>query len=719
MVDTLNWDDTQPVSAPTPQSNQNVDTSDVPTWDNSQDVQSQYGTPSEVAKTAVEQGLSGATLGLSKVAETKLGITTPEAIAGREAANPVTSVTSNIGGAVAGLLGPEEILAPVKGAQLLGKGIEGALGAGKLAKVAAGVGEGALIGGVNQVTDDWSQNKSLDAEKIAASTGFGALLGGGGAGLFEGLSSITSKSPIVNKAVQNLYGASTGVEAATEGAPILEGAEASPVVDAPSVGVKGVQPTTYQDIIDRVKQASYMGNQVELPQKAQLLDSLSRIEMENPVHPLQLDSLDSQQARDVYNTSKEMPGEIGDALKGLEAVQKNELISKTELTINALSPGITPTTNAIEGGKAAIDAFSDQYQAEKNALKPVFEILKASPISGDALTNGISKMTDAVPGVAEMFDTTGADIQIKPYKTSWGIDKATYSAVKEATEALKDNPNDFKSLWNIRKGLDQHIDVMAQGQAPSEIRALKAAMMDYMQSEAEQASPDINVREAFKRYAINEQQRGVIEKAFGASVGSPEFGAISKIKPEMIGDKIFANSANVNAAKQILPKEQFGQILANWISEGKAAATDKGAFSSNKFGSFLRKNEAALQTAFSDNPEQLQRLNDLTKIMRILPDSPSINPSGTAKTLIQQLKKTNFHDMTWEGMLASIPKKILTEMEGISQRSQLNQALAGKASVDKGTKTLMEHVEKTTNKIEKGARAIFTGSSSQARKVQH
>jgi hypothetical protein len=132
-----------------------------------------YGTPIEMAKTAAEQALSGATLGGSKVAETKLFGVKPEDIKGREEENPVLSTVANIGGT---------------GAMLWGTGGLGALGEG--ASLAARVGvsavEGGLIGGINQATDDWSQDKALDAGKIIASTGIGAALGGLGAGAIEG-----------------------------------------------------------------------------------------------------------------------------------------------------------------------------------------------------------------------------------------------------------------------------------------------------------------------------------------------------------------------------------------------------------------------------------------------------------------------------------------------------------------------------------------------------
>jgi hypothetical protein len=176
------WESTQPIgSTAAPQS-----TGAVPTWESTVDP-SQFETPTQLAKTALEQAASGATLGLSKVFETKMLGVKPEDIAMREAINPGTAVTSNVAGTIAGLFGPEEALLPVKGVQLAGRAIEAGLGAGKLAKIAAPAVEGALFGGIQQATDDWSQNKALDAEKIAASAGIGALLGGGIAGGVEAL----------------------------------------------------------------------------------------------------------------------------------------------------------------------------------------------------------------------------------------------------------------------------------------------------------------------------------------------------------------------------------------------------------------------------------------------------------------------------------------------------------------------------------------------------
>lgn len=703
MVDTPNWDSLSSTPPSTPAPTVQPAQKQTPNWEDLQTHEERYGTASEIAKTALEQAISGATLGASKVAETHLFGVNPADIAGREETNPGTSMAANILG-TAGMI--------------YGTGGTGALaeGASAAAKIGMAGVEGATIGGANQITDDWSQNKPLDAQKIAASSGLGALLGLGGASIVEGIGG--SYQYVKGKFFPSAVTDAIKPLPTTGEAPLLRDTEISPelqnsiVADGPLPETKGIAPTTYQDIMDKVAQSKADGHAVALPQQAVLEDALSRVGMENPINPLQMDSLGSQQARSVYNTAKLIPGKIGQALNGLEAIQKNELVEKTLNAIENISPGIEPTENAIQGGKNAIDAFTDQYENENKALKPVFESLKNVPIQGDILPDAIQQMADAVPGVANMLDITGAELTIKPYRTLMGIDKSTYTAVAQAIKSLKDAPNDLGSLWKIRGGLDQNVDVMTQGKGPGEIRALKAALMDQMQT----ASGNPEIRDAFKRYAINQQQRSVIEHEFGASVGTPEFGAISKVVPEKILDKIFSNTATVNAAKSILPKKQFNKMLADWMAKTQASTVDNGAMSANKFGTFLKKNQSILEAAFADNPVLLQRLKDLTTIMRIIPDAQSGNPSGTASTLAHMLD-LKVHNMTWEGMLAAIPVKIINSLKNQLQLRELNQALQGKATANEVSQVLQRRVERTSSRIGSGIESIFKSSASQTRKT--
>ncbi len=656
-----------------------------------QDAEDVYGTPVQRAITTVEQTLSGATLGASKVFETKVLGVPPQDIEAREQTNKINSVLSNIFGT---------------GAMLTATGGLGGLaeGAGVGAKVGLGALEGAGIGGITQANDDWSQNKALDAQKIAASAGIGGLLGAAGTGLVEGIKAIKAKLSAIREQppmAEVAAGAASDATSAAESSPAP-----GPVVDIPAEERTGVQPTDLESMIQKIKDGKYAGTAMEMPQKAVLQGAISRIPMENPVNPLQMDSLTNQTARDTYQTFKEMPGEIGTTLTNYEALQKAELNAKTDAAIKEIAPGIEPTSDAAQGGKSVIDAFTDQYQKEQKEISTFFEKLKQLPYSGSLKKDTIESVLNSLPQQAGGIFKIAEDgsIGLKRYTTSLGIDRATYNAVEQIAESLNDDvPETFQKLWDIRKGIAQN---KVLGQADSELIGLKKGLMDQMQN----STGDNTIREMFKRYAINEQNRGVIERTFGASVGSPEFGALSKVKPELIGDKIFSNSANVTAAKNILGPDEFNKALANWISEARAAATDKGVFSSNKFGSFLRRNQDALKVAF-DKPEQLQRLQDINTISRILPDAASVNPSGTAKTLLRHLSGMKMHDMTWEGVLASVPQKILEKVTEMSDKMLVNKALAGQNARASAAQSLRDKVAASSDKIESGVNNLFKGVS--------
>ncbi len=142
-------------------------------FDELEDDRDKYGTGTELAKTAIEGALSGATLGFSDVAANELGISTPEARAGRRAANPITHGVTSLAGNL-GLVGATGGLGSIIEAPTVA------------ARIGLGAAETAGMAGIEAANDDWSQNKALDAQKIIAHAGIGALLGGVGHSVFEG-----------------------------------------------------------------------------------------------------------------------------------------------------------------------------------------------------------------------------------------------------------------------------------------------------------------------------------------------------------------------------------------------------------------------------------------------------------------------------------------------------------------------------------------------------
>lgn len=136
-----------------------------------------YGTPIEQAKTGVEALARGASFGASDLAETKMGISTPENIKGRMEENPVISTIGQMAGSIAPLAATGGASAPA----------EALLGAGTAAARVAAMGlEGAAFGAGNVVTDYALGDPNLNAQKILSEVGMGAALGMGLGALSKG-----------------------------------------------------------------------------------------------------------------------------------------------------------------------------------------------------------------------------------------------------------------------------------------------------------------------------------------------------------------------------------------------------------------------------------------------------------------------------------------------------------------------------------------------------
>lgn len=667
-----------------------------------------YGTPAQQAIAGIEGVARGATLGLSDVAERGLGISTPEAMAARQRENPWTSGLGTAAGAAG-------IGALTGGGSLVAEG----LGGGALAG-AVGLGaEGAVFGAGNAVSEAALGDGQLNGEKLLSHMGWGAALGGAAGSVFGKLGAFSK-------------GAEGAVDAA-ESAGAEAGALAEPVLKGIETAENAGPIKSFADLEARNAKAQATGKSFDLPQKSVLAEAAARLpDLENPALPQQIDALSSKSHLDAYKILRESDSQVGKAVQNYEGLQKAELVSKIDNSIEALHPESAPVVDAVKAGHRAVEAFTEQYEAEKNALKPMFEELKKVDLgsSVDHVHPIIDKFAEAVPGVARMFGygEDGLLNKVLPYDTKWGIDHDTYNAVKQAYKSLaiagaEDAPATFQDLSNIRKGLSQNVNVLSQGQGPQEIRAIKAAMMSYIEDAVQEHLPETPVRDVFKRWAVNEQQRGVIEKAFGAGVGTPEFGAISKIKPENISDNIFKNTATINAAKSILEPRVFDELLANHLAEQRAAVTRNGVFSSNKFATFLKNHQDSLGVAFAESPQNLQRLKDLTTFSTILPDSASVNPSGTAKTLMGMIKNLSVGDMALgamnpKAMIALIGKKAFDMLKESRLEKQaireFNNGLVSTAEKAAHLDATKRAIDAFNANLDRAAKAIFQREDSHA-----
>lgn len=183
-----NWDELSPnapEAQPEPsQAPQAQDPNAIPSWDDLETPDEHFGSTVQQAITALEQLASGATLGASKIAETKLLGVKPEDIEARSSANPVTSIASNIAG-IAGLLSATG-----------GLGLAPEAGAGVMSTILSNAAQGSAIAAANAANSDLAfGDPNLTASKLISDIGISsvyggltggvtsALLSGGGSGL--------------------------------------------------------------------------------------------------------------------------------------------------------------------------------------------------------------------------------------------------------------------------------------------------------------------------------------------------------------------------------------------------------------------------------------------------------------------------------------------------------------------------------------------------------
>lgn len=669
--------------------------------------------------TAAELALHkiGQFTGVSPIPGLNIEDLSPEAQIGREEANPLTHGITTIGGFGAGMLaGTGEAQVLTKAGQLGVKALSKVPGAASVLETAAQIAPRITkyatdLGkvGVQGYIQNYLAQGGDELSKIMLGQGdpehpvAGALSNMNASGLFGTAIGVPLHiaAPIITKPLKAFANSKIGIKASEFISDLGKWLSKNDIVpdigsaisDTPIIPKTGVQPTSLEEIQNQVNASKANGLSTELPSKEALQSAISRVEMEHPIHPMQLESLNSQADRDAYQIQKEFPE--GRSLQDKETLQKNELTNKTDQTINDVAGTEDVTANKLEGGNQANKYFTDQYQNEKEAAGKLVGEAKSIDTQGVDHLHGVSNaMIESNPELGKMLQVTQKGVTVKPYNTGMGFTEQTHTAIKKAIDALQENPQDFKTLFNVRKGLGNNVNLLASDKdTPSEILNLKKTFMDYMQNVVGEHAPQL--REPFKRYAINEQNRNVIEKIFGASVGNAENGIKSKVNPETIIDDMFSDSSSIDAAKKLLPKEKYNHLLGNWISQAREAATDleTNVFSSKKFATFLKKKAPQLETAFSDNPEQLQRLHDLTTIAKIIPDAAPVNPSGTAKTIIGALKGSTSTPDALLRMAHYIKESALGGIEEQANIRKINNALSGKTPTE-ATNSLINELGK-------------------------
>lgn len=732
-------------------------------------IRTQYGDTSGEVKASLAGLARGVSLGTSDLALTKMGVVSPETLEYLKKANPGISLTSEIAGAAAPavLSGGESALGELAAATPAGlatrageaatERIAEGLGstatktlAQKIAQTAISKGagsaiEGSLYSAGNVLSEASLGDPDANAHHALAEIGMGSLLVGlfgvGMEGASSGLKKLIGKRVSAEAAETalrdqigqdaatsaNIEPVSTDTEASSPSSTLPE--TAAPDVAAPTASSQAFDaraqqaPGSLQDVVDRVNAAKTAGESVEMPQKAIVLDAEKYLapELKYPMTEAQVQALNDPKTYDLVRAVKESNTVEGKALTEYEGLQKKESTDLLHATIDNVAPGAKVTADPVEGGNRVVSGFTDQYESDQKALGKAFktfdEIAPNAKVGADDIIKSIS---DSLPKF-EQYINVSPDldkIALKPYSSTMPFSKNVYSGIKSVLDAANEEGLSVAEIRNVRKNLESFID-KSSGSAGSDMAVLggiKRNLMDLMQSKVSEYAPDANLRETFKKYAVNEQNREIIEKLFGGSL-SDRAGLLKQIAPEKVGDRIFRDTVAVKAARQILSPEAFNEARANYLAEQVAKFTDKNSFRSQPFASWVKTNRSELMEAFADKPEVMRKLQALADRMRILPDAPPINPSGTAKTadllrIIAGVGKAIQHPM---GTLGKGLEKGAEWVDNRAKLTQLDEVMAKRSAVAEketqyGVLKKIENASKNTSaKISDAIESFFSG----------
>lgn len=689
-----------------------------------------------------------ATFGASDVGLAKSGAVDPETLNQLKERHPLANTIGEIGGIAGALLtGGSSEAAGAAGAATEGAGMLSRLAnpvkavselghkagtliatpeagsiASRIARQAASAGlgsavEGSVYGLGQSVSEYGLGDPDLNGQKIMANMGYGALLGGGlGAAIGGTL-----------RGIGEMRGFAPHVEETALRAQIHSDAMNAGLPDQP---VGPIQ--SFQDVADRVKNADLPAISDEagaLPAKERLLEINAALGDSNPefnpdgpfplpAHNIQIQSLNSPYVRDMYKTFLESGSEDAQNLQKFESGQKSSAVKWLNNSIRQLSPEGAVITDVSKAGQDLVDHFKTQYEAEKKEIAPLFKKIDDAAVNSVSNTQDIvDRLEQSFPEVSKYLTRTEDGLKLQPYEDTMGIGDKTYSQINKLVKAVNKPDLTIGELRNLRENMRDSIDWLGSRKSAGEITQLRKSLMDYIEDQVQKVEPDLKVRDAFKRYAVNEGNREVIESMIGGKLDN-KAGFAKTINPEDVLKGVFSDTASVNAAKQILGQKEFDKALANYLAVQAKSATDvaRNGFSSAKFATFLKGKQPELMAAFAEKPHVLNRLGALTDFMRILPDSPSVNPSGTAKTLnyltgLQKLSSLlNPRDAAHKAIEGMAKKS-----EQVHLKLQLEAILRGE-SVEGPQAQMAKHtvlgwaeraMQKTSQAVKQGTKRIF------------
>jgi uncharacterized protein YxeA len=463
-------------------------------------------------------------------------------------------------------------------------------------------------------------------------------IAGGIGGLFQGAANKVAPyakgflSRLSGKAAPEVVEESAKKAVKTATVPV-EATAKSVAVDAPENFIektvsKALPPKSASELVSKYGAGSKFAEKIELP-SAERLRQVEAIlpDLEFKPLPPHHQMLKDKTSQSILRLRRELPDDIGQALSNYEQGMKREAQAK----VGELIQGVTRRTplSRIEAGESLLSQVKAMHETTKDALAPLFNrfdkarlpVTHVGPELQATLIRDIPKLKPYLH-----FEEGSRLIALKPFSPSMGITEGAYSKLKAVVQNLNNPKLGFRDLQNIREYLRQSLDPV-NPKSTQVLSDFRKSMLNYMQDLMSEKGKNTQVKATFQKYAQNEQFLEQMERIMGGKVES--FDQLLQANPDRVLDRIFLSSQNMDVARKLLGEQRFRPLVGDYLNGLVEKATDQGGLSANKLMSLYKQKRDIFRRALSKG--ESDRLEALVDYMRIIPDAPSPNPSGTGK----------------------------------------------------------------------------------------
>jgi hypothetical protein len=379
------------------------------------------------------------------------------------------------------------------------------------------------------------------------------------------------------------------------------------------------------------------------------IDTLKNPDLSENPHPIpepleprqiQIEAHDDQAKKAWWDSQRKMNDETGAAVRHIEQAQSQYLKGNIRGDIKRSSPEGQLSTDAVQASNHLIDGFLGVYNKIKDSLRPAFKTLekiKGIPVHLLHTVPEILESKEIFKGIGRYITETNGKIKFLKYDAGAPVTDITYKWMRQLADLVNKGENlTIGDLYGFQKNVGAAVKYDMSREQKAQLRILREVVRDYTLKLVGEVVPDLNLREAAKNYAINETNFSNLQRIVGGALeGSEEIR--HSVKHEEVLDRIFRNSATINAAKKALGPELFKRARADYLMEMMGKFTNaEGTFNSRSFNTFLTdsSNRGAkgyeLNSAFSEDRHFLDRLRASARLLTLVPDLPTTNPSGTA-----------------------------------------------------------------------------------------